>query len=193
MIARRATNCAFAAILASIAASGFHHRQPDLLAAQPGNHVLLTLRRARLRQPQLQRADARISLQLGNIDTDNPALLCHPSIPFLARAGSHAHATVRVEGSTGPVPRSPSGSASGGDGLRSSDGRLLFTAARSHTLSNFRHTRVAAGVSPRRVRVFPVVDTLTRLALLGTFSRSAGEGLNRAFCSRRLAGQLAVD
>src|SRR5207244_9814098 len=96
-----------------------------------------------------QRADARISLQLGNIDTHNPALLCHPPIPFLARAGSHAHATVRVEGSTGPVPRSPSGSASGGDGLRSSDGRLLFTAARSHTLSNFRHTRVAAGDSPR--------------------------------------------
>src|SRR6266851_4330924 len=82
---------------ALVAAAGLHHRQPDPVVAQPGDQLLLARRRARLRQPQLQRANARLGLQLGNINADNPARLWHPPTPFLARPGARAHATVRVE------------------------------------------------------------------------------------------------
>src|ERR1700756_3565139 len=41
----------------------------------------------------------------------------------------------------GSVPRSPAGYASGGNGLRPGDGRLLRTAARPHTLPKIPDTR----------------------------------------------------
>src|SRR3984893_17552057 len=92
-----------------------------------------SLRRAFKRPPLRQRADARIHLALGDINTgDNQTVLCHHPAPFLARFGLKAHATVRVEEDTGSVPRSPSGSQPlSTNGLRSSDGRLVRT-ARSH-------------------------------------------------------------
>ena len=63
------------------------------------------------------------------------------SMPFLARFGLEAHATVRVEEDTGSVPRSPTGSRPlSAIGLRSSDGRLVRT-ARSHILADFADTR----------------------------------------------------
>src|ERR1700760_2480804 len=63
------------------------------------------------------------------------------SIPFLARFGLKALATVRVEEDTGSVPSSPTGSwPSSTHGLRSSDGRLVRT-ARSHILTDLAHTR----------------------------------------------------
>src|ERR1700724_1820004 len=46
---------------------------------------------------------------------------------------------------TGSVPRSPAGYASGGNGLRSGDGRLLPTAVRPDTLPKIPDTRWAAG------------------------------------------------
>src|SRR6185437_1143544 len=52
---------------------------------------------------------------LGNVEADNPAGLWHPPSPFLARRGSHAHATVRVEEGNGPVP--VPGTQSGNDAL----------------------------------------------------------------------------
>src|SRR6202022_1131863 len=45
---------------------------------------------------------------------------------------------------TGSVPRSPAGYASGGNGLRSGDGRLLRTAVRPDTLPKIPDTRWAA-------------------------------------------------
>ena len=71
------------------------------------------------------RADAGVDFALCDIEADKSRLLWHHPTPFLARAGSHAHATVRVEEDAGPVPRSPAGSALGAHGLRSGDGRLL--------------------------------------------------------------------
>jgi hypothetical protein len=83
---------------ALVAAAGLHHRQPDCVVAQPSDQFPLARRRARKRPPQPQRANTHVRLQFGNINADNPALVWHPPTPFLARAGSRAHATVRVEG-----------------------------------------------------------------------------------------------
>src|ERR1700730_18164782 len=101
-----------------------------------------SLRRAFKRPPLRQRADARIHLALGDINTgDNQTVLCHHPAPFLARFGLKSHATVRAEEDTGSVPRSPSGSQPlSTNGLRSSDGRLVRT-ARSHILADFSDTR----------------------------------------------------
>src|SRR3954471_15342027 len=113
------------------------------MLAKPSNQLAPPLRRARFRPSERQRANACIHLVLGDVETDdNAILLCHHPAPFLARSGLEAHATVRVEEDTGSVPRSPSGSQRpmSTNGLRSSDGRLLRT-ARSHILPDFPDTR----------------------------------------------------
>src|SRR3984893_9981044 len=100
-----------------------------------------SLRRAFKRPPLRQRADARIHLALGDINTgDNQTVLCHHPAPFLARFGLKAHATVRVEEDTGSVPRSPSGSQPlSTNGLRSSDGRLVENRPFAHSGRFFGH------------------------------------------------------
>src|SRR5947208_10063404 len=56
------------------------------------------------------------------------------SIPFLARFGLEALATVRVEEDTGAVPRSETGSATlGAYGLSSSNGRLVDNRPFAHS------------------------------------------------------------
>jgi hypothetical protein len=92
-----------------IAAARFHHRQPAAVGAQPGDQLAPALRGVLVRGLQPEAADAGCRAVLGDVDADNPARLCHAPVPFLARPGSEAQATVRVEGSTGPVPRSPAG------------------------------------------------------------------------------------
>src|ERR1700692_2759519 len=86
---------------------------------------------------------AATTLVLGNIDTDdNEIVLCHHPIPFLARSGLEAHATVRVEEDTGSVPRSPSGSRGLTHETGSDPATGGFTrAARSHILADFADTR----------------------------------------------------
>ncbi len=84
--------------IALITAARLHHRPPDPVGAQPGDQFGLSLRRVRLRQAQRNRADAGVDFALCDIEADKARLLWHHPTPFLARTGSHAHATVRVEG-----------------------------------------------------------------------------------------------
>src|SRR5207244_1492744 len=129
--------------LAFVAAARLHHRLADFLPAQPRSQLAPALNRACKRTPQRQRANANIHLVFGNIDSrDNEIILCHHPAPFLARSGLEAHATVRVEEDTGPVPRSPTGS----QGLRARSGSGPATGgwlrtARSPILADFPDTR----------------------------------------------------
>src|SRR3984893_3476314 len=137
-----------------------------------------SLRRAFKRPPLRQRADARIHLALGDINTgDNQTVLCHHPAPFLARFGLKAHATVRVEEDTGSVPRSPSGSQPlSTNGLRSSDGRLVRT-ARSHILANFSDTRARRKpLKPLRgeCRAFSGVTVVTNARAYYHYTRGCG-------------------
>src|SRR5205807_7303637 len=110
---------------------------------QPGDQIAPALRGARKCLPLRQRANARVHLVLGHVYTDdNEFILCHHPAPFLARFGLEAHATVRVEEDTGPVPRSPTGS----QGLRARSGSGPATGgftrtARSPILADFADTR----------------------------------------------------
>src|ERR1700737_3165103 len=97
--------------LALVAAARLHHRLADLPPAEPRCQFAATFGCGCKCAPQRQRTNADIHLVLGDIDSrDNEIILCHHPAPFLARFGLQAHATVRVEEDTGPVPRSPAGS-----------------------------------------------------------------------------------
>ena len=108
-----------------VAAARLHHRPADPVRSRPQNHLGLAFRRARRRKAQSSGTKAGVDFALGDIEADNAHLLWHTPTPFLARAGSHAHATVRVEEDAGPVPCFPTGFSFGGHELRPSDGRML--------------------------------------------------------------------
>ena len=90
-----------------IAAARLHHRPADLVRAQLGNQLRLALRSARRRQAQPRRTNAGLDFHLRDIDADNAFLLWHTPTPFLARAGSHALATVRADGRHRTCPLLP--------------------------------------------------------------------------------------
>jgi hypothetical protein len=90
-----------------IAAARLHHRPADPVCAQPCDQIGLSFRGARRRQVQSLRTNAGVDFALCDIEADNARLMWHTRTPFLARAGSRAHATVRVEEDARPVPRFP--------------------------------------------------------------------------------------
>src|SRR5271166_3791988 len=124
-----------------ITAARLHHRSSDPVRPQPRHQLGMAFRGARRRQAQPHRSNAGVDLVFCDIEADGARLLWHTPTPFLARAGSHAHATVRVEEDARPVPRFPAAFRCGGHGLRSGDGRLLGTAARLPTLAQIPDTR----------------------------------------------------
>src|SRR6266568_5716246 len=124
-----------------ISATGLHHRRRNAVLAQPSDHLLLTLQRARPRQTDPQRPDKPIDLRLRNVDADNPAVLCHPPIPFLARPGSHALATVRVKGRHRTSPSLSLRFCLGWPRAQVQRRAVFRATARSHILADFRHTR----------------------------------------------------
>ena len=108
-----------------IAAARLHHRPADPVGAQPRHQLRLAFRRARDRQAQPHRMNAAVDFALRDIEADNARLLWHTPTPFLARTGSHAHATVRADGRHRTCPLLPRSLLLWGHGLRSGDGRLL--------------------------------------------------------------------
>jgi hypothetical protein len=128
--------------VALVTATCLHHRLANLALAKPGNQPPVTLCGAGARLPQRRRANARIHLVLGHIDThDNPVILCHHPLPSLRSTGSKPLQpfglrktpelslallqTCRLRAQTGSVP------ATGG----------FARTARSHILTDFQDTR----------------------------------------------------
>src|SRR5207237_6453899 len=121
------------------------------------------------RLPLRQRANARIHLVLGHINTDdNNLILCHHPLPSLLGSGSKPVQLFGLRKTTGSVPRSPTGSRPlSTNGIRSSDGRWV-RAARSHILADFADTRARSKpLKPlrRECRVIPV-DLYARVRFL---------------------------
>src|SRR5208337_830457 len=81
-----------------ITAARLHHRPADPVRSQPREQLGLAFRSARRRQAQTLRTNAGVDFALGDIEADNARSLWHTPTPFLARTGSHAHATVRAYG-----------------------------------------------------------------------------------------------
>jgi hypothetical protein len=72
-----------------VAAARLHGRLADLVLAKPGNQLAPPLFVTGERLPLRQRANARIHLVLGHIDTDdNESVLCHHPRPSLLGSGS---------------------------------------------------------------------------------------------------------
>jgi hypothetical protein len=108
-----------------ITAARLHHRPSDPVRARPRRQRGQAFRRARRRQAPPGRTNAGVDFALCNIEADNSRLLWHPPFPSLLVRALTPMQLFGFKEDTGPVPRSPSGFASGDHGLRSGDGRLL--------------------------------------------------------------------
>src|SRR6266702_5635185 len=74
---------------ALVAATCLHHRLVHLVLSKPANQLAVALYGVGKRLPRCKRANARIHLVLGDIDThDNAIILCHHPLPSLRGSGS---------------------------------------------------------------------------------------------------------
>ena len=139
-----------------ITAARLHHRPADPVFAQPCDQLGLAFRGARRRQA---RPTDRMQASTLFFATSRPTTrVCCGILPLpslLVRALTPMQLFGFKEDAR-PVPRFPAAFRCGGHGLRSGDGRLLRTAARSPTLHSLRTQGVGAqrrlSCAPRAVR-----------------------------------------
>ena len=108
-----------------VPAAGLHHRRADPVSPRASAADCVDpLRVSANEAPTDTDRMRRVDLLLGNIDTDNRPLLCHPPIPsLLVRAPGPCNCSgLRKTPDLSLAP--PQASALGVNGLRSSDGRL---------------------------------------------------------------------
>ena len=110
---------------ALVTAARLHHRPADPVRPHPRHQLGPAFRRARRRHAQSLRTNAGVDFVLCNIKADNSRLLWHPPLPSLLVRALTPMQLFGFKEDAEPVPRSPSGFASGDHGLRSGDGRLL--------------------------------------------------------------------